>query len=315
MLYNLFMALSGITKSYLKNFLVYLEVEKNFSKHTVRAYNSDILSFLIWLGDTRITETNHEKLRDYLVFLQKFNYSKTTLSRKIASIRTFYRYLYRERIIEANPANSVHSPKRNKSLPRFLSNAEIEQILNNIKIDTPAGYRSRVILELLYATGMRVSELSNLNFGNLNLEENEITVMGKGSKERIVLVSSRAKDFLQKYIQNVRYMIPEEKSIQSELSENENDPVFINKTGYRLQTQSIRTALNDIVKRIELPKKVTPHVFRHSFATKLLENGADLRVVQELLGHASISNTQIYTHVSTERLKAVYDSTHPRAGA
>lgn len=304
------MGLSALTKSYLKNFLLYLEVEKNFSKHTVRAYNSDILSFLIWLDNTPVEQTNHEKLKEYLIFIQKFNYSKTTLSRKIASIRTFYRYMYRERLIEANPANSVHSPKRNKSLPKFLSNTEIEQILNNIKIDTPAGYRNRVILELLYATGMRVSELSNLNFGNLNLEENEITVLGKGSKERIVLVSNRAKEFLEKYIKTVRFMIPEEKC---DLSENEDSPLFINKTGYRLQTQSVRAALNDIVKKIELPKRVTPHVFRHSFATKLLENGADLRVVQELLGHASISNTQIYTHVSTERLKAVYDNTHPRA--
>lgn len=304
------MALSELTKSYLKNFLVYLEVEKNFSKHTIRAYNSDILSFLIWLNDIPVSETNHTKLKDYLVFIQKFNYSKTTLSRKIASIRTFYRYLYRENVIESNPVNSVHAPKRNKSLPKFLSNVEIEQILNNIKIETPAGYRNRVILELLYATGMRVSELGDLNFGSLNLEENEITVLGKGNKERIVLVSTRAKEFLQKYINTVRFMISENTQPPQT---NENSPVFINKTGYRLQTQSIRTALNDIVKRIELPKKVTPHVFRHSFATKLLENGADLRVVQELLGHASISNTQIYTHVSTERLKSVYDKTHPRA--
>lgn len=304
------MALSELTKSYLKNFLVYLEVEKNFSKHTIRAYNSDILSFLIWLNDTPVSATNHTKLKDYLVFIQKFNYSKTTLSRKIASIRTFYRYLYRENVIESNPVNSVHAPKRNKSLPKFLSSVEIEQILNNIKIETPAGYRNRVILELLYATGMRVSELGDLNFGSLNLEENEITVLGKGNKERIVLVSTRAKEFLQKYINTVRFMIPENSSSPPT---SENSPVFINKTGYRLQTQSIRTALNDIVKRIELPKKVTPHVFRHSFATKLLENGADLRVVQELLGHASISNTQIYTHVSTERLKSVYDKTHPRA--
>jgi len=162
----------------------------------------------------------------------------------------------------------------------------------------------------LYATGMRISELSNLNFSSLNLSENEITVMGKGAKERIVLVSSRAKEFLQKYIDNVRFMIVED-GLPPE--QNEDSPVFINKTGYRLQPQSVRAAINDIVKKIELPKKVTPHVFRHSFATKLLENGADLRVVQELLGHASISNTQIYTHVSTERLKEVYDKSHPRA--
>ena len=304
------MALSEITKRYLKDFLVYLEVEKNFSTHTVRAYNSDILSFLLWLDSTPVEQTDHTKLKDYLVFIQRFNYSKTTLSRKIAAIRTFYRFLYREKIIETNPANSVHAPKKNKTLPKFLTGKEIEQILNNIKISTPAGYRNRTILELLYATGMRISELSNLNFGNLNLEENEITVMGKGSKERIVLISARAKDFLEKYLKTVRYMVNEEGSPPEE---NEDSPVFINKTGYRLQPQSIRAVLNDIVKKIELPKKVTPHVFRHSFATKLLENGADLRVVQELLGHASISNTQIYTHVSTERLKAVYDSTHPRA--
>ena len=304
------MGISEITKRYLKDFLIYLEVEKNFSKHTIRAYHSDILSFLLWLDSTPVEQTDHTKLKDYLVFIQRFNYSKTTLSRKIAAIRTFYRFLYREKIIETNPANSVHAPKKNKTLPKFLTGKEIEQILNNIKIETPAGYRNRTILELLYATGMRISELSNLNFGNLNLEENEITVMGKGAKERIVLVSTRAKDFLEKYLKTVRYMVKEEGEPPEE---NEDSPVFINKTGYRLQPQSIRTVLNDIVKKIELPKKVTPHVFRHSFATKLLENGADLRVVQELLGHASILNTQIYTHVSTERLKAVYDSTHPRA--
>ncbi len=304
------MAISETTKIYLKNFIVYLEVEKNFSTHTIRAYESDILSFLLWLDNVAVEATNHTKLKEYLIFIQRFNYSKTTLSRKIAAIRTFYRFLYRERIIDTNPANSVQAPKRNKNLPKFLSSIEIEQILNNIKIETPAGYRNRVILELLYATGMRISELSNLNFANLNLSENEITVMGKGAKERIVLVSERAKDFLQKYIDNVRYMVVED-GLPPE--QNENCPVFINKTGYRLQPQSVRTALNDIVKKIELPKKVTPHVFRHSFATKLLENGADLRVVQELLGHASISNTQIYTHISTERLKEVYDKSHPRA--
>lgn len=304
------MSLTETTKTYLKHFLIYLEVEKNFSKHTIRAYNSDILSFLLWLDSVQIEETNHTKLKEYLVFIQRFNYTKTTLARKIAAIRTFYRFLYREKIIDVNPANSVHAPKKNKSLPKFLSNNEIEQILNNIKIETPAGYRNRVILELLYATGMRISELSNLNFENLNLEENEITVMGKGAKERIVLVSTRAKEFLQKYINNVRFMIVED---GQQPEQTENSPVFINKTGYRLQPQSVRAAINDIVKKIELPKKVTPHVFRHSFATKLLENGADLRVVQELLGHASISNTQIYTHISTERLKEVYNKSHPRA--
>lgn len=295
------------SKKYLQEFKLYIEVEKNFSKHTVIAYSSDILSFLVWLNDRKIEEVNYNLIKEYLFYIQQFNYSKTTTARKIASLRTFYRFLYREKVIDANPALGVHSPKRGKSLPEFLTEPEIEKIMNNIKIDTPAGYRNRTILELLYATGMRISELSSLNFENLNLEENEIKVFGKGSKERIVLVSERAKGFLQTYIKTVRSMIFNTNTTKP------SDPVFINKTGYRLQPQSVRIAIKDVVETIELPKHVTPHVFRHSFATKLLENGADLRVVQELLGHSSISNTQIYTHVSTERLKQTYNVAHPRA--
>lgn len=295
------------SKQLLQEFKLYIEVERNFSKHTVVAYSSDILSFLIWLNERSVKDVTYSIIREYLLYIQQFNYSKTTTSRKIASLRTFYRFLYRERIIETNPAVGVHSPKRGKTLPEFLTEKEIEQVLNNIKMESPAGYRNRTILELLYATGMRVSELSNLNFENLNLEQNEIKVFGKGSKERIVLVSERAKKFLETYIKTVRYLI-----FKNEKN-SPNDAVFINKTGYRLQPQSIRLAIKDVVEKIELPKHVTPHVFRHSFATKLLENGADLRIVQELLGHSSISNTQIYTHVSTERLKQSYNISHPRA--
>ena len=295
------------SKRYLQEFKLYIEVEKNFSKHTVTAYGSDILSFLIWLNDKNIEDVNYTIIRDYLLYIQQFNYSKTTTARKIASLRTFYRFLYRERVVDTNPVLGVHSPKRGKTLPEFLTEAEIEQVLNNIKMDSPAGYRNRTILELLYATGMRISELSGLNFENLNLEENEIKVFGKGSKERIVLVSDRAKKFLETYIKTVRYLI-----FKSE-NNSKDSPVFINKTGYRLQPQSVRIAIKDVMSKIELPKHVTPHVFRHSFATKMLENGADLRIVQELLGHSSISNTQIYTHVSVEKLRHSYDSAHPRA--
>ncbi len=299
--------MNEVSKRYLQEFKLYIEVERNFSKHTVIAYGSDILSFLIWLNDRNVQDVTYSIIREYLLYIQQFNYSKTTVSRKIASLRTFYRYLYRERIVESNPAMGVHSPKKGKSLPEFLTEKEIEQVLNNIRMESPAGYRNRTILELLYATGMRVSELSSLNFENLNLEENEIKVFGKGSKERIVLVSQRAKNFLETYIKTVRYLISKEEKTNPE------SPVFINKTGYRLQPQSVRKAINEVMDKIELPKHVTPHVFRHSFATKLLENGADLRIVQELLGHSSISNTQIYTHVSPERLKQTYNIAHPRA--
>lgn len=297
-------------KEFIEGFKSYLSVEKNFSEHTLNAYCSDIVSFLLWLNGTSCTDVDFNKLRDYLHFIQRFEYKKTTLARKTASIRTFYKYLFRERYVDSNPAISLSAPKRPKSLPKFLTTDEVEKILNNVKIDTPAGFRNRVILELLWATGMRVSELSNLNFGDLNIEENEIRVFGKGAKERIVLISDRAKQYLIQYINTARKLIAPGYNT-NEI--NENTPVFINSTGFRLQNKTIRNAINTVVEQIELPKKVTPHVFRHSFATHLIENGADLRVVQELLGHAGISNTQIYTHISMKHLQDVYDSAHPHA--
>ena len=297
-------------KQYLEDFKTYLSVEKNFSDHTLSAYSSDIVSYILWLDNASCTEVDFNKLREYLHFIQRFDYKKTTIARKVAAIRTFYKFLFRERYIDTNPAISLSAPKRPKSLPKFLTPDEVEKILNNVKIETPAGFRNRVILELLWATGMRVSELSNLNFGDLNLEENEIRVFGKGAKERIVLVSDRAKDYLNQYINTARKLIAPEYNT-GEI--NDDTPLFINNTGYRLQNKTIRKVINETVEKIELPKKVTPHVFRHSFATKLIENGADVRVVQELLGHAGISNTQIYTHISMKHMKDVYENAHPHA--
>ncbi len=304
------MSVNADSKQDLEDFKSYIIAEKNFSKHTAKAYCSDILSFLVWMDEQSCEDINFSKVREYLHFIQKFNYKKTTIARKIASLRTFYKYLYRERKVDSNPAMNLTNPKRPKSLPKFLTPDEVEQILNNTKIETPAGYRNRTILELLWATGMRISELSGLNFGDLNLEHNEIRVFGKGSKERIILVTDRAKSFLERYIESARDLIPKGFPVPDK---SENSPVFINNTGYRLQTRTVRNVINEVVEKINLPKHVTPHMFRHSFATHLIENGADLRVVQELLGHASISNTQIYTHVSTQHLKDVYNETHPRA--
>ena len=297
-------------KQYIEDFKTYLSVEKNFSEHTLAAYASDIVSYILWLDNVSCTNVDFNKLREYLHFIQRFDYKKTTIARKVASIRTFYKFLFRERYIDSNPALSLSAPKRPKSLPKFLTPEEVEQILNNVKIETPAGFRNRVILELLWATGMRISELNNLNFGDLNLDENEIRVFGKGAKERIVLVSDRAKGYLVQYINSARKLIAPEYNT-NEI--NDDTPLFINNTGYRLQNKTVRKVINEIVEKIELPKKVTPHVFRHSFATKLIENGADLRVVQELLGHAGISNTQIYTHISMKHMKDVYEAAHPHS--
>ncbi len=304
------MGLKKEQKQYVEDFSTYLSFERNYSEHTIKAYKSDIISFLIWI-DSDCLNVDLNKLREYMHFIQRFEYKKTTVLRKIASLRGFYKYLYRERLINNNPASSLIAPKKNKSLPKFLTDDEMEQILDNVQITTPAGFRNKAILELLWATGMRVSELSGLNFGDLELENNEIRVFGKGAKERIVLVSSRAKKFLLQYINTARPLIPGVNGIK--IDTEENSPVFINNTGYRLQTRTIRNTINEVVERIQLPKHVTPHMFRHSFATRLIEYGADLRVVQELLGHASISNTQIYTHISTQHLKDVYNSAHPHA--
>lgn len=304
------MGLNITSKQDLEDFRSYILVEKNFSQHTAKAYYADILAYLIWLDNTECESADYSKLREYLHYMQVYNYKKTTVARKIASIRTFYKYLHREQKVESNPAENIISPKRPRSLPKFLTMEEIEQILSNINIDTPAGFRNRTILELLWASGMRVSELSGLNFGNLNLENNEITVFGKGAKERIILITDRAKTYLENYINTARALVAKGYQLPPVTDDT---PVFINKTGYRLQTKMIRNVINDIVEKIELPKHVTPHMFRHSFATHLIENGADLRVVQELLGHASISNTQIYTHISMQHMKEVYDKTHPRA--
>ena len=303
------MAILSDSKQYLKLFLSYLEVERNFSKHTIRAYHSDVMAFLLWLGDTPVDSIKYQQVKEYLLFIYKFNYSKTTLSRKISAIRTFYKYLYREKITNSNPVVGINSPKKQKKLPEVLSEQEINQILNTVDISSPAGFRNRTILELLYATGMRISELCALTFKNLNLENNEITVFGKGSKERIVLVSTRAKDFLSDYIKTARALVAKGFDAQT----TPDSPVFINNTGFKLQPQTVRACLKKIMETLELPKHVTPHKFRHSFATKLLDNGADLRVVQELLGHASITNTQIYTHVTSQKLQESYQLSHPRA--
>lgn len=304
------MSLNLKSKKDLEDFRAYILVEKNFSPHTAKAYYTDILAYLIWLDNEECEQVTLAKMKEYLHYISVYNYKKTTLARKIASLRTFYKYLHREKKVELNPAENLISPKRPRSLPKFLSTDEVEQILNNINIDTPAGFRNRTILELLWASGMRVSELSGLNFGDLNLEQNEITVFGKGAKERIILITDKAKNYLENYINTVRSLVAKDYQL-APISED--SPVFINKTGYRLQTKTIRNVINDIVEKIELPKHVTPHMFRHSFATHLIENGADLRIVQELLGHSSISNTQIYTHISTQHMKQVYDQTHPRA--
>jgi len=324
------------SQSILDDFKLYLEVERNLSLHTVKAYSTDLEDFLKWAGTSDVCIFTYKNIRTYLAEIQSKKYARTTISRKIAAIKTFYRYLYRERLVNSNPAVNIKTPKKIKNLPEFLTDTESNLVLNEIDAKTPSQFRDRTILEVLYATGMRISELCGLNFENLNLEANEITVFGKGGKERIVLINNRAKTYFLNYIENFRPSLADNDchcerseaihpplvntwiaSSQAPRNDDRNlntkSPVFINNNGFRLQQRSVHRIIAKIAKDLCFHKKVSPHTFRHSFATKLLENGADLRVVQELLGHASISNTQIYTHVSTERLKQAYMNAHPRA--
>lgn len=201
------MARNTTSDVYIKSFIAYLTVEKNFSNYTVKAYKSDVVSFFIWCNHLSPDKINYNKLREYLYFIQKFNYKKTTISRKIAAIRTFFKYLHKTQYLSNNPAENLTAPKKPKSLPKFLTDDEMLNLLDNVNINTPAGLRNKAILELLWATGMRVSELSGLNFEDLNLDENEITVFGKGAKERIVLISERAKKYLIQYINIARPLI------------------------------------------------------------------------------------------------------------
>jgi len=277
----------------LENFRLYLEIERNLSPHTIKAYTTDLRDFLERNAGNFCTLT-YKNIRSYIAEIQNKNYTKTTVARKIAAIKAFYRYLYREKLVEVNPAVNVRAPKKIKTLPEFLTEKEAGIIL--AQAATP---RDRAVLELLYASGMRISELCSLNFENLNLEENEITVFGKGGKERIVLVSNRAKGCVLEYVED--------------FDKTPSSPVFRSVNNNRLQPRQVHRIIKTAVQKSGLTKKVSPHTFRHTFATRLLEKGADLRVVQELLGHASISNTQIYTHVSVERLRQTYNNTHPRA--
>lgn len=292
----------------LEDFRLYLEIERNLSPHTIKAYISDLKNFIERTGEDFCNFT-YKNIRAYLMEVLNRKYSKTTVSRKIAAIKTFYRFLYREKFVRINPAVNVKAPKKAKNLPEFLTDSEISLLMDQVKIHTPSGFRDRTIFEVLYATGMRNSELCGLNFENIDFEESEIKVLGKGGKERIVLISDRAKKFLSEYIEKTRPLLA------SGVEPTSSSPVFININNYRILQRSIHRAIREAAKKAGLVKKVSPHTFRHTFATRLLEKGADLRIVQELLGHSSISNTQIYTHVSMERLRQTYLKAHPRSGS
>lgn len=301
-----------------------LEHGTNCSSHTLRAYRKDLLQHLEFLqelgcdGPKQVTPLN---LRKFLVQLRGKDYKATTLSRKLASLRSFYKFLFREGIIGTNPATVLRSPKRHKTLPKFLSLAEVESILSAINKDSPNGHRDRAILETLYSTGIRVSELVGMDVTDIDMFSELVKVRGKGKKERIVPIGGHALEAVKVYLatssrgQGIGNRLTKSASggEQGAGAQKDNKALFLNKTGGRLTTRSVARILEKYMRLSGIRQRPSPHTLRHSFATHLLDRGADLRAVQEMLGHASLSSTQIYTHVTTERLRQVYRLAHPRA--
>lgn len=289
-------------EKYLDKFIHRLEYGSNCSAHTLRAYQRDLLQHIEFLQRQGCDDPNQvasQHLRKFIVQLRKRDYKTTTLSRKLASLRSFYRFLFREGVIGNNPATSLRSPKRHRTLPKFLNLQDIESLLGVIDKDSTKGRRDRAIIETLYSTGVRVSELVGLNVEDMDMFSELIKVRGKGKKERIVPIGSHALEAIKVYL--------------ATRAEKENPALFLNKSGGRLTTRSVARILDKYVKLSGIRQSPSPHILRHSFATHLLDRGADLRAVQEMLGHASLSSTQVYTHVSTERLRQVYRLAHPRA--
>lgn len=288
-----------------KKYIAYLEAEKNASAYTVRNYTNDMLEFLEFVrrrGIDSLKDVDKQTLRSYLAWMMDEGRAKTSIARKLSAVRSFYRYLMREDLISSSPAATTVSPRLDRRLPAFLTVEEARHLVEAPDLTTPQGQRDRALLELLYASGLRVSELVNLDLEHLNLATNEIRVWGKGSKERVVLIGEPASLALRTYVNDGRRQL---------LGEKRNHALFVNRYGGRLPARTVQKILAKYSKNIN--KKVHPHMLRHSFATHLLDGGADLKVVQELLGHADLSSTQIYTHVSQSRARKIYLAAHPMA--
>lgn len=289
-------------------FLEYLTVELGLSVNTRQAYERDLRLFCKTLGfknSDALVNVSREQITGYMTQLKEKGLAAATIARKLAAIKAFYRFMTAEGYMDANPAEVVEAGTKGIKLPRVLSEDEVVRLLNQPDITTAEGFRDRTMLEVLYATGMRVSELINLTLERVDLNMKYIIAFGKGSKERIVPLGSVAAEFLQQYLEKVRPKLTHE--------DRNTNIVFLAFGGHELTRQRFWQIIRAYGRKANINKALTPHILRHSFATHLLDNGADLRSVQELLGHSDISTTQIYTHLTNKRLRDIYAKAHPRA--
>ncbi|MEH6990710.1 tyrosine recombinase XerC [Cytobacillus firmus] len=292
----------------LKLFIEYLQIEKNYSQYTIEHYQHDISEFFMFMSEQAIsdlTKVEYQDVRIYLTNLFERKMSRKSVARKISSLRSFFKFLLREEIVTENPFALVSIPKAQKKLPEFFYEEEMKQLFDACESSTPLGQRNKALLELLYATGIRVSECSQIRLKDLDMHLSTVLVRGKGSKERYVPFGSFAQDAIDTYINHGRKELLANGNVQENL--------FLNARGGPLTARGIRTILDRIIEKSSLTGKIHPHILRHTFATHLMANGADMRTVQELLGHAFLSSTQVYTHVTNEYLKKTYMAHHPRA--
>ncbi|KWW10908.1 recombinase XerC [Peribacillus simplex] len=296
-------------KKALSSFIEYLQIEKNSSHYTIENYKRDILEFFLFLdeqGMTDITSVEYFDVRLFLTSLYEKNLSKRTVARKTSCLRSFYKFLLREGDVKDNPFSLVSLPKKDQKLPRFLYEKEMEQLFSSLNKDSPIGKRNNALLELLYATGIRVSECCEIKLHDIDLSLGTVLVHGKGKKDRYVPVGKYAQEAIELYIRTARMEMTSSDA-------KAHVYLFVNFRGDPLTPRGVRYILNELIKKSAAEGSLHPHMLRHSFATHLLNNGADIRTVQELLGHSKISSTQVYTHVTKDQLKKVYNATHPRA--
>lgn len=295
----------------IQRFLKSLQAEKNYSEFTIIAYSTDLQQFLNFLqstysDDSHLLNASKNQIRAFLANLTARGVSRNSIGRKLAALRSFYRYQTKINAIESSPAQTIQTPKYSKKLPSILSISEALSLLETPNADSPEGIRDRAILEIFYGTGIRLRELTKLNILDIDLKSRLIRVHGKGNKERILPIGYNAAKMLQRYLKVRKYLV-----FNSSLIDDK--AVFLGKRGKRITPRQVQYKVNQYLKSISAANSLSPHILRHSFATHLLDAGADLEAVKELLGHASLSTTQIYTHVSMEKLVKIYKQAHPRA--
>lgn len=287
---------------YIDDFLDYLKVVKKHSDNTIISYHGDILEFNEFIHEN-ILGIDKAMVEGYLTLMYKKNEKKSTIGRKLTSLRVFYDYLLKKGMVSVNYFSEIKNPKKDKSLPKYVKDNDIDKMFLVPDINKPYGQRNLVIIRLLYATGVRVSELVNIRLKDIDVSDRTIRILGKGSKERVVVFGVNTQSDLKRYLSDGR----------RQLDIKGNDYLFLNKDGNRLSSRYVRKIIDDIVVKASIKMHISPHMLRHTFATEMLNNGADLVSVKDLLGHESLNTTSIYTHLSDDKIREIYDKTHPRA--